>query len=79
MSSVFKTIDFETPSGQQVKAFLTERLEELRNQVESTGLGERETQATRGAIQEVRRLLNASPPVVNGPRYSGMSFTQGGR
>jgi hypothetical protein len=79
MSSVFKTIDFETPSGQQVKAFLLERLEELRNQVESPTLGMPETQAVRGALQEIRRLLNAAPPVVSGPRYSGMSFTKGGK
>lgn len=78
MSSVFKTIDFETQTGQQVKVFLLERLEELRNQIESPSLNERDTQAARGALGEIRRLLNASPPVVQGPRYSGMSFTKGG-
>jgi hypothetical protein len=68
---VFDTINLTTDEGAKLKRLLEGRLEELRAQLESPAQGDRETAATRGAIAELKRLLNVAPPHVAPLRYSG--------
>lgn len=75
---VFDTINFSSEDGIKLKRILNTRLDELRTQLESTTLGDRETAATRGAIQEIKRLLAVAPPHVAPLRYSGHQQPDGG-
>lgn len=70
---VFDTINFNTDDGAIVKRILEGRLAELRNQLESATMMERETFLTRGAILEIKRLLSVAPPHVAPLRYSGFT------
>jgi hypothetical protein len=78
MSNPFQVIDFETLAGQALKRQLEARVEELRAKLEDVALSERDTQATRGALAEIRKLLRPAPQHVATPRYSGMSFNSRG-
>jgi hypothetical protein len=69
--SAFDTIDFTGKEGAAIRERLLHRLSELRSRLEDPGLSDRETQVTRGAIQEIKGLLREPVPVVNAPRYSG--------
>jgi hypothetical protein len=74
---VFDTINLQTDDGAKLKRLLSARLDELRNQLESPTMGDRETQATRGAIAEIKRLLSVAPPHVAPLRYSGHQPREG--
>ncbi len=67
-------MSFESAEGQQLKRIIEERLSILRTQLESPTLQERETQEKRGAIAELRRMLQPAMPHLASPRYSGMDF-----
>lgn len=77
--SQFDGINFASPEGQKIKRFIESRLIELRNQLESPTMSEKETQTARGAIQELKRLIRDPAVVVNTPAYSGpiRQFTAG--
>jgi hypothetical protein len=74
---VFDTINFTSEEGLKLKRLLTDRLDELRGQLESPQSDERQTALTRGAIQELKRLLNVAPPHVAPLRYSGHQLDGG--
>ena len=76
---VFDTINFKTDEGAALKRLLTARLAELSSQLESTTMMDRETWITRGAIAEIKRMLNVAPPHVAPLRYSGHQQPEGGR
>ena len=78
MSNPFQVIDFDTLAGQVLKRQLEDRVEQLRDKLEDVSLSERDTQATRGALAEIRSLLRPAPQHVTSPRYSGMEFSRGG-
>ncbi|MEY4931697.1 MAG: hypothetical protein RLZZ403_17 [Pseudomonadota bacterium] len=78
MSNPFIAIDFDTVPGQAMKALLEGRIEELRAKLEDVSLTERDTQAVRGALTELRTLLRPTPQHVPSLRYSGMSFNKRG-
>jgi hypothetical protein len=75
---VFDTINFTTDEGAKLKRLLNDRLSELSAQLESPTMMERETFITRGAIAEIKRLLNVAPPHVAPLRYSGQYKPDGG-
>ena len=79
MSNAFNAMDFDSNVGAQLKKIIEGRLDELRRQLEDPTMSDRDTQATRGAIQELRRMLRPAPPQVTTPRYGGMDFSQRGR
>jgi hypothetical protein len=78
MSNAFVVIDFESVPGQALKQLLEVRVEELRTKLEDVSLTERDTQAVRGALVELRSLLRPAPQQVTSLRYSGMSFNHRG-
>ncbi len=69
---VFDTVNLQTEEGAKLKRLLLSRLDELRAKLESPELSERDTALTRGAIAEIKRLLNEAPPYVAPLRYSGL-------
>lgn len=71
MSSAFTAMNFDSVEGRRLKAIIEERLEEARVKLEDVNLSERDTQATRGSIRELRNLLRGSAHHVSAPRYSG--------
>jgi hypothetical protein len=68
--SAFDSINFNTPEGSKIKDMLEARLQELRVQNDDPGLSEREAQAKRGAIAEVKRLLAGPAKLVPLSSYS---------
>jgi len=76
MSNAFDVIDFRTQEGQSIKEHIETRIDELVRGLEDVSLSDRDTQAHRGGIRELRRLLNKRPQMVEGMRYSGMDFTK---
>ena len=68
--SPFESIDFTTPEGAKLRKMLTARCDELRSQLESTEMSERDTMLTRGALRELKSLLKAPAQVVKLPSYS---------
>lgn len=66
----FEGINFDTPEGIRLKAYLEERRDLLRRQNDNKELSERETAAIRGAIGEITMMLGGSKPVVKLPQYS---------
>ena len=78
MSNAFDAIDYATPAGQQIKARLEDRLGQLRAKLEDQNLAERETQAVRGAIGEIKSLLRGPATPVFTPGYSNMDFNKRG-
>jgi len=64
-------IDQTTSEGARLAREVASRIIELRNRLEDVNLSERETQAIRGALQELKSLV--APPrqaVVAVPSYS---------
>lgn len=58
-------VDPHSETWRAVRKFVEERLELNRNKVEAIGFPPAETEAARGAIQELKELLElAKPPVV---------------
>jgi len=76
---VFDTINFATDEGLKLKRLLDDRLDELRGQLENPQNDERQTALTRGAIQELKRLLSVAPPRVAPLRYSGHQLDGGNK
>jgi len=69
--SAFYNIDFNTNEGAKLGRALVERLDELRSRLEDVALSERDTQAARGAISEIKRMLNRPiVKVTSVPSYS---------
>lgn len=67
--SAFDSINFDTPEGEKLKQRLMDRLQELRERNDDVTLGDRETQANRGAIQEIKKLLQPAAKVVKVQSY----------
>lgn len=74
---VFKqTLKFESQEGVDNKRIVEARITALCGQLESVDMDFHATQATRGAIKELRRMLAPPMPNVTSPKYSGMDFKQ---
>lgn len=76
MSAIFNTMDFESAVGVRLKTFIETRLGELSVKLEDQQMDFASTQATRGAIKELRSLLRPAPQHVSTPRYGNMNFTE---
>lgn len=74
---VFDTINFNSDEGLKLKRLLTDRLDELSNQLENPQSDERQTALTRGGIMEIKRLLAVAPPRIAPLRYSGHQLDGG--
>ena len=61
-------IDFSTSEGARLKAYLQERLEQLRSENDADVSPER-TANTRGRIAEIKTLLSGAAPRVSAPSY----------
>lgn len=58
-------IDPHSETWRAVKAFIDNRLELHRGNIDSIGFAQSDTEAARGAIQELKELLElAKPPIV---------------
>ncbi len=68
------SLSFEGQDGSSNRAIINARLTQLCGQLESIEMDANKTAATRGAIQELRRLLAPAMPVMTGLQYSGMVF-----
>jgi len=69
MLNAFNSIDFTTPEGAKLRERLSQRLEELRGQLEASDMDERATNQTRGAIREIKNLLAPSVERMTIPSY----------
>jgi hypothetical protein len=63
-------INFHSTEGAKIQSIIEGRLAVLRLQLEDPAVDEREAQAKRGAIAELKQMLGGEFPVVKSPRYS---------
>ena len=74
MDVLKQTLSFESQEGASNRRIIEARIEVLRVQLESVEMDFPTTQATRGAIKELRKMVSPAMPVITSPQYSGMSF-----
>lgn len=67
--------DFRTPVWQNVVKVVTQRIDELRTQLETLDATEQQTAIIRGRISELRALLALGEPPKNSVKAAPRAFT----